>query len=75
MSWLTTRKLRSLRRKSITAVRAYAPGKGKEIKGLVNKQRNQLEKISGMSVQEAKDCLLETLEIDVRQDAAKLIKR
>ena len=49
--------------------------KGKEIKDLVNKQRGQLEKIAGMSVQEAKDCLLETLEADVRQDAAKLIKR
>lgn len=49
--------------------------KGREIKDLVNKQRGQLEKISGMSVQEAKDCLLETLEVDVRQDAAKLIKK
>ena len=49
--------------------------KGKEIKDLVNKQRGQLEKIAGMSVQEAKDCLLETLEADVRQDAAKLIKK
>ncbi|MCK4425513.1 MAG: DUF3552 domain-containing protein, partial [Deltaproteobacteria bacterium] len=49
--------------------------KGKEINDLVNKQRSQLEKISGMSVQEAKDCLLETLEVDVRQDAAKLIKK
>ncbi|MEA1992176.1 MAG: Rnase Y domain-containing protein, partial [Thermodesulfobacteriota bacterium] len=49
--------------------------KGKEINVLVNKQRGQLEKIAGMSVQEAKDCLLETLEADVRQDAAKLIKK
>ena len=49
--------------------------KGKEINDLVNKQRGQLEKIAGMSVQEAKDCLLETLEADVRQDAAKLIKK
>ncbi|MEA3385244.1 MAG: Rnase Y domain-containing protein, partial [Thermodesulfobacteriota bacterium] len=49
--------------------------KGKEINGLVNKQRSRLEKISGMSVQEAKDCLLDTLEADVRQDAAKLIKK
>ncbi|MCK4426713.1 MAG: ribonuclease Y, partial [Deltaproteobacteria bacterium] len=48
--------------------------KGKEIKDLVTKQRGQLEKIAGMSVQEAKDYLLETLEADVRQDAAKLIK-
>jgi ribonuclease Y len=49
--------------------------KGEEIKDLVNKQRSQLEKVSGMSVQEAKDCLLKTLETDVRQDAAKLIKK
>ncbi|MDL1959061.1 MAG: ribonuclease Y [Deltaproteobacteria bacterium] len=49
--------------------------KGKEIKDLVTKQRGQLEKIAGMSVQEAKDYLLETLEADVRQDAAKLIKK
>jgi ribonuclease Y len=48
--------------------------KGKEINVLVNKQRGQLEKIAGMSVQEAKDCLLETLEADVRQDAAKETK-
>ncbi|MBW1932531.1 MAG: ribonuclease Y [Deltaproteobacteria bacterium] len=49
--------------------------KGNEIKDLVNKQRGQLEKISGMSVQEAKDYLLETLETEVRQDASKLIKK
>jgi ribonuclease Y len=49
--------------------------KGKEVKDLVTKQRGQLEKIAGMSVQEAKDYLLETLEADVRQDAAKLIKK
>jgi ribonuclease Y len=49
--------------------------KGKEIDDLINKQKCQLEKIAGMSVQEAKDCLLETLEADVKQDAAKLIKK
>lgn len=49
--------------------------KGEEIKELVNEQRSRLEKISGMSVQEAKDCLLETLEAEVRQDASKLIKK
>jgi len=48
--------------------------KEKEIEDLVNKQKRQLEKVAGMSVQEAKECLLETLEADVRQDAAKLVK-
>jgi ribonucrease Y len=61
--------------KALQLVEHTLKEKGNEIKDLANKQRNQLEKISGMSVQEAKDCLLETLETDVRQDAAKLIKK
>jgi ribonuclease Y len=49
--------------------------KEEEINDLVAKQRTLLEKISGMSVQEAKDYLIKSLEADVRQDAAKLVKK
>lgn len=47
----------------------------REMDGLVQEQRDQLEKIAGMSVQEARDYLLKNIEADARQDAARLLKR
>jgi ribonuclease Y len=49
--------------------------KKKDIDILVAKQKEQLEKIAAMSAQEAKDYLLKSLEAEVRQDAARLIKK
>ncbi len=49
--------------------------RSKEIDTLYVEQKTQLEKISGMSTQEARDFLLKTLEAEVRQDAARLVKR
>ena len=49
--------------------------RSKEIDSLYVEQKTQLEKISGMSTQEARDFLLKTLEAEVRQDAARLVKR
>ena len=49
--------------------------KKKDIDTLVARQREQLEKISAMSAQEARDYLLKSLESEVRQDAARLIKK
>ncbi len=49
--------------------------KKKDIDTLVARQREQLEKIAGMSSQEARDYLLKSLEVEVRQDAARLIKK
>lgn len=49
--------------------------KKENIDTLVAKQKEQLEKIAAMSAQEAKDYLLKSLEADVRQDAARLIKK
>ncbi len=49
--------------------------KKKNIDTLVARQKEQLEKIAAMSAQEAKDYLLKSLEAEVRQDAARLIKK
>ncbi len=49
--------------------------KEKEVQSLVEEQRARLEKIAGMSAQEAKDYLLKTIEVDARQDAARLLKK
>ena len=42
---------------------------------IYDEQKEQLEKISGMSVDQAKELLLEKVESDVRRDAAMIIKR
>ncbi len=47
----------------------------KEVDALVEEQRTRLEKIAGMSSQEAKEYLLKTMEADARQEAARLLKR
>jgi ribonuclease Y len=42
---------------------------------IYEEQKEQLERISGMSVEQAKELLLEKVESDVRRDAAQIIKR
>jgi len=46
-----------------------------EIERLVNEQRNLLEKISGMSSNEAREHLLKSFEAEVRQDAGKMLRK
>ena len=46
-----------------------------EVESLVQDQRVQLEKISGMSTDEAKNTLIASLESEARHDAAKMIKQ
>lgn len=48
--------------------------KAEKIDQLVEEQRKQLEKISGMTATEAKALLIESLENEAKQDAAKKIK-
>ncbi len=49
--------------------------KEKEVDAALERQREELERISGMSAQEAKEFLLKSLEEEVRQDAAIMVKR
>ncbi len=46
-----------------------------EVDSMVEEQRAKLEKIAGMSAQEAKEYLIKTMEADARQEAARLLKR
>ncbi len=50
-------------------------GKNKEVELLIGKQRYKLENISGMSQDEAKKMLMESLESEARMDAAKRLVR
>ncbi len=49
--------------------------KGKEIDLIIGKQRYELEKLSGISQDEAKKMLMESLESEARMDAAKRLAR
>ncbi|SFM98930.1 ribonuclease Y [Thermodesulforhabdus norvegica] len=46
-----------------------------EIRLIMEEQRRTLERIAGMSVQEAKEMLIESIEEEAKRDAAMLIKR
>ncbi|HID97100.1 MAG TPA: ribonuclease Y [Thermodesulfobacteriaceae bacterium] len=61
--------------KDIQEAEALLKEKEKTIDVLKNDQKIQLEKIAGMSVQEAKDTLLKMVEADVKQDAAIMVKK
>ncbi len=49
--------------------------KEKELQALVEEQRKQLEQMSGLSSEEAKDMLLRVVENEARHDAAVLVKK
>jgi ribonuclease Y len=49
--------------------------KNKEVELLIGKQRYELEKLSGLSQDEAKRMLMESLESEARMDAAKRLAR
>jgi ribonucrease Y len=46
-----------------------------EYNGLIEEQKNQLERISGLTMEQAKDLLIRAMENDARYEAAKLIKK
>jgi ribonucrease Y len=50
-------------------------GRQKELESIFEEERRKLESISGMSVQEAKDMLLRTVEDEARHDAALIVKK
>ncbi len=49
--------------------------KDEELTDLIQEQRGELEKISGLTSDEAKEMLLRSLETDVRRESAKIIKQ
>jgi len=49
--------------------------KEEEYNRLVSEQRKQLEKLAGISVEEAKQILIGSMETEARHDAAKLVRR
>jgi len=49
--------------------------KEEEYHKLVSEQRAQLEKLAGMSIEEAKQILINSMETEARHDAAKLIRK
>jgi ribonuclease Y len=49
--------------------------KEEKYEGLIEEQKNQLERISGLTADEAKDLLMKAMENEARYEAAKLIKR
>src|SRR5262249_9794235 len=48
--------------------------KNKEIQEIATKQRDELQRISGMTVEEARSSFLKTIEEESRHEAAKLIR-
>ena len=70
------RKLENIekREEGITKHENEILAKKKELEGFVAKQIEELEKISGLTAEEAKALLLDEIEKDVRHDASLLIK-
>ena len=62
------------REDSITKHENEILAKKKELEGFVAKQIEELEKISGLTAEEAKTLLLDEIEKDVRHDASLMIK-
>ncbi len=49
--------------------------KEEEINDIINKERQKLERIAGVSAAEAKEMLISSMEAEARHDASKLIKK
>ena len=62
------------RENEIAAKEASVRKKEKEVDGLHEKGVQELERISGLTSEQAKDYLLKTVEEDVKHDTAKMIK-
>ena len=63
------------REKQLAQQEKEQTGRQKELESLFEEERRKLESISGMSVQEAKDMLLRTVEDEARHDAALIVKK
>ena len=70
------KKLENIEKKEaqISKMQGEIDEKSKELDGFIEKQLQELEKISGLSVEEAKNMLLSEIEKDVRHDASIMIK-
>ncbi len=70
------RKIENIEKKeaNITRKQETLEKKNKEVDGFIEKQIQELEKISGYTREEAKEILLSELEKDVRHDAALMIR-
>lgn len=70
------RKIENIEKKeaNITKKQETLEKKNKEVDGFIEKQIQELEKISGYTREEAKEILLSELEKDVRHDAALMIR-
>lgn len=62
------------REQSLAAKEENLARKHKEADAILTKQQTELERISGLTSEQAKDYLLKTVEDDVKHDTAKLIK-
>jgi ribonucrease Y len=65
----------SNRQKNIEALDKEIKEKDTYYQGLIREQRINLERLAGISSEEARNLLLKTLEREVRTDAARLVKR
>jgi ribonuclease Y len=65
----------SNRQKGIDALEKEIKEKEAYFQGLIREQRLNLERLAGISSEEARNLLLKTLEREVRTDAARLVKR
>ncbi len=63
------------REKKISSIEQSLGEKGKELENLIGKQRYELARISGITQEEAKKLLMESLESKARMDAAKKLAR
>jgi len=63
------------REKDIEQIENDLKKKHAEYEGLIDKQRNQLEKTAGISSEEAKKILVLSMEDEAKHDGAKLIRR
>ena len=62
------------REQSLRDKESNLAGKQKEADDLVQEQRSKLERISGLSSEDAKKMLVDSMESEARHDAAKMIK-
>jgi len=65
----------SEKEQEIERIRKDTQKKEDEYNQLVAQQRQQLENLAGISMQEAKQILISSMEMEARHDAAKLIRR
>jgi len=63
------------REKSITGKEASIEDKRRKLDALLHEQQEKLEKIAGISPEEAKKILIQSMEAEAKQDAAALIRK